>query len=53
MATTDYRLIDCDNHYYEVDDCFTRHIESRWRDRTVWVDRSRADAPGPSVGHLR
>jgi predicted TIM-barrel fold metal-dependent hydrolase len=46
MAGTDYRFIDCDNHYYEPDDCFTRHIEERFRGRTVWVDRSRADGIG-------
>ena len=36
-----YRIIDCDNHYYEPDDCFTRHIENRFREQTVWVDRAR------------
>jgi hypothetical protein len=36
-----YPLIDADGHYYEPDDCFTRHIESRFRDDTVRVDRSR------------
>jgi predicted TIM-barrel fold metal-dependent hydrolase len=35
---------DADNHYYEPDDCFTRHIEARLRDRTVRVDR-RGDGP--------
>jgi predicted TIM-barrel fold metal-dependent hydrolase len=42
MPNLDYRLYDADNHYYEPDDCFTRHIEARYRDRTVRVDR----APG-------
>ena len=37
----DYPIIDCDNHYYEPDDCFTRHIEAQYRERTVRVDRSR------------
>lgn len=46
MTAPDYRLIDCDNHYYEADDCFTRHIEPCFRERTVWVDRSRADGIG-------
>jgi predicted TIM-barrel fold metal-dependent hydrolase len=46
MTAPDYRLIDCDNHYYEADDCFTRHIEPRFRERTVRVDRSRADGIG-------
>ncbi len=46
MNAPDYLFVDCDNHYYEVDDCFTRHIEPRWRSRTVWVDRSRPDGIG-------
>ncbi|ROO85909.1 putative TIM-barrel fold metal-dependent hydrolase [Actinocorallia herbida] len=35
----DYRLIDADGHYYEPDDCFTRHIEAKYRDETVRVAR--------------
>jgi len=35
----DYRLIDADAHYYEPDDCFSRHIESRFRDQTIRVER--------------
>lgn len=35
----DYQLIDADGHYYEPDDCFTRHIDPRFRDATVRVDR--------------
>ena len=34
----EYQLIDADEHYYEPDDCFTRHIEARFRDETVRVD---------------
>ncbi|MDX6745116.1 amidohydrolase family protein [Actinocorallia sp. A-T 12471] len=41
----DYQLIDADGHYYEPDDCFTRHIESRHRDATVQVTRG-ADGLG-------
>ncbi|HXQ21791.1 MAG TPA: amidohydrolase family protein [Candidatus Acidoferrales bacterium] len=40
-----YRINDADNHYYEPDDCFTRHIESRYKDKTVWIDRR---GSGPS-----
>lgn len=36
----DYRLIDADAHYYEPDDCFSRHIESRFADRTIRVRRT-------------
>jgi predicted TIM-barrel fold metal-dependent hydrolase len=39
MPTLDYPLLDADTHYYEPDDCFTRHIESRFREQTVWIDR--------------
>ena len=32
-------MIDADNHYYEPDDCFQRHIESAFSDRTVRIVR--------------
>ena len=35
----DYQLIDADGHYYEPDDCFTRHIEAKYQDATVHVRR--------------
>ena len=35
MTTLPYALIDADNHYYETTDCFTRHIESAYADRTL------------------
>ncbi|MGW1028570.1 amidohydrolase family protein [Streptomyces sp. NPDC002577] len=35
----EYRLIDADGHYYEPDDCFSRHIEARFKDETVRVER--------------
>jgi len=38
-----YALVDADNHYYEVRDCFTRHIEARFRERTA---RSVRDSDG-------
>jgi predicted TIM-barrel fold metal-dependent hydrolase len=34
-----YRIHDADNHYYEPDDCFTRHIEAAYKKQTVWIDR--------------
>jgi predicted TIM-barrel fold metal-dependent hydrolase len=34
-----YRTVDADNHYYETRDAFTRHIESRFADRTLRVER--------------
>jgi predicted TIM-barrel fold metal-dependent hydrolase len=41
-----YRWIDSDGHYYEPDDCFTRHIENKYKEATVRVDRSRGDGIG-------
>ena len=29
----DYLLVDADQHYYEPDDCFTRHLEAKYRDQ--------------------
>ena len=33
----DYQLIDADNHYYEVDDCFTRHGDEEVKRFVKWV----------------
>jgi predicted TIM-barrel fold metal-dependent hydrolase len=44
MKRPDYPINDADNHYYEPDDCFTRHIETKLRDQTVWIDR-RTEGP--------
>ena len=35
MSELDYVPCDADNHYYEAEDCFTRHIEPRFRERTL------------------
>ncbi len=39
MTTLPYRLIDADNHYYESTDCFTRHIEAKYAERTLRAER--------------
>ncbi len=44
MSALDYAIFDADNHYYEPDDCFSRHIEAKYKKRTMWIDRSK---PGP------
>ncbi len=49
----EYQLIDADGHYYEPDDCFTRHIEARFRDATVRVDRSRDGLGRVYIGDSR
>jgi len=46
MTDLPYALIDFDAHYYEPDDCFTRHIEQQFKTRTVRPDRSKADGLG-------
>ena len=49
----DYAIYDADNHYYEPDDCFSRHIEAKYKPRTMWIDR-KSDGPGRMyVGHER
>ncbi|NQZ96332.1 MAG: amidohydrolase [Myxococcales bacterium] len=43
MAQLPYRLIDADNHYYEAPDCFTRHIEAKYRDATLNATKNDRD----------
>ena len=35
MTDSDFRIFDCDNHYYEAKDAFTRHIDPEFRKRTM------------------
>ena len=37
MSATDldFRIFDCDNHYYEAPDAFTRHIDPAYRKRAM------------------
>ena len=39
MADEPYRLVDVDNHYYEPDDCFTRHLDPAFVDRAFHIER--------------
>ena len=39
MDSLDYLAIDGDNHYYEPDDCCTRHLDARFKDRSLHVVR--------------
>lgn len=41
-----YPLVDFDAHYYEPDDCYTRHIEERYKSLTVRADRTGIDGLG-------
>jgi predicted TIM-barrel fold metal-dependent hydrolase len=40
-----YPMMDADNHYYEQDDCFTRHIEPKYRDAAIRL----VQVPGTGV----
>ena len=35
MSHVDFPVYDCDNHYYEALDAFSRHIEPEFRSRTL------------------
>jgi len=35
MTELPFRFFDCDNHYYEAMDAFTRHLEPEYRKRTM------------------
>lgn len=35
MTELGYLMVDADQHYYETDDCFTRHIDPAFRQRTI------------------
>src|SRR3954469_155697 len=35
MNQLDFRFFDCDNHYYEALDAFTRHIEPQYAKRAM------------------
>ena len=53
MKQIPYRIHDADNHYYEPDDCFTRHIEAPYKQRTVWIDRQQGGPGRMYVGGER
>jgi predicted TIM-barrel fold metal-dependent hydrolase len=50
MSTVDYRLFDADNHYYEPQDCFTRYIEPKHRDKAIELKSVEGAAPAVFVG---
>lgn len=43
------RWIDIDNHYYEPDDAFTRHLAPQFADRSLHIVR---EGSGPGVPHF-
>ncbi|MCB0946225.1 MAG: amidohydrolase, partial [Mycobacterium sp.] len=34
-AELPFRFFDCDNHYYEAEDAFTRHIDPKLKKRAI------------------
>ncbi|GJM37159.1 MAG: amidohydrolase [Acidimicrobiales bacterium] len=39
MAALDYQAFDADNHYYEAEDAFIRHVDPKWHKRCMqWAD---------------
>ena len=38
IADLDYGLYDADEHYYEAEDCLTRHLDKEFRREVKWVD---------------
>ncbi len=46
MTDLDFAIVDADNHYYEPDDCFTRHMEARFSDRAINIRRPAPDPDG-------
>ena len=49
----DYKIYEADSHYYEPDDCFTRHIESAYADRAVRVVRGEGKYARIYIGQER
>jgi hypothetical protein len=45
-----YRIVDADNHYYEPDDCFTRHLDPTYADRAYHIVRDDGGPGRPYVG---
>ena len=48
MNKLPFKMIDADQHFYETDDCFTRHLPLKWIDegRAVQVIRREGEATG-------
>jgi predicted TIM-barrel fold metal-dependent hydrolase len=51
MAELSYRIIDADNHYYEPDDCFVRHIDPAFADRAYRIKRGQDGVGRPWFGN--
>ncbi|MDH3731798.1 MAG: amidohydrolase, partial [Acidimicrobiia bacterium] len=45
-------MVDADHHHYEPEDCFTRHLDPAFRDRTATMVTERGK-PRPYLGGQR
>jgi predicted TIM-barrel fold metal-dependent hydrolase len=45
-----YPIVDADNHYYEPDDCFTRHLEPEFANRACRIVRDEQGVGVPWIG---
>jgi len=43
-------IVDADNHYFEPDDAFTRHLDPRFADRALHIRRGGDDDGRPYIG---
>jgi predicted TIM-barrel fold metal-dependent hydrolase len=50
MTDNQQWIVDADNHYYEPDDAWTRHIDPAFRDRAVHVERGADGVGRPYIG---
>lgn len=51
MGVYDYLLVDADNHYYEPDDCFTRHLDPAFAGRAYHIERGPDGSGRPYFGN--
>ena len=48
-ASLSFPIVDLDQHYYEPDDCCTRHLDSKFADRSVHMVTEDDGAPHVNV----
>ena len=47
MASLDFKAFDADNHYYEAEDAFIRHVDPKMHKRCMqWAELSRRSTSG-------
>jgi predicted TIM-barrel fold metal-dependent hydrolase len=51
MAELGFRIVDADNHYYEPDDCFVRHLDPAFSGRAFRIVRENGGPGRPWFGN--